>query len=206
MIKQLKNCSISNISKKVMQLVFLLPFTAILAYAIIGSSNYFFLIIVALLIFFTVLTRFTIALIMIGLASYFLTYTIWYFNLPKPLTNLGYVLIVMVLIREYFFTANMLPVRIPINRILFFILALGFLSIAGGEATAYASFKGMLKHIGFPLLFILILMAEPDEKLMRQLVIAIIVVAFIQVAASIWQFTWYSTISPKPGGMRADRS
>ena len=196
----------TNVGKKGLSLLFFLPLAFILANAVTGSSNYVFLIVTAGIIFFAVLTNFQVALLLIGLASYFLSFALWYFGLPRTLINLGYVLIVMLLVREYFFTAGLLPIRTPINYLLACLIALGFLSIAGSGSAGYASFKGLLRHIGFPLLFILILMAEPDEKLMRKLVIGIIIVAFIQVVASIWQFTWYSTIAPKPHGTRADLS
>jgi hypothetical protein len=197
---------ISNLGKKSLSLLFFLPLAAILADAAIGSSSYNFLLVVAAIIFLTVIARFEGALILIGISSYFLSYAIWKMNLPGPLINLGYVLIIMVLIREYFFTANLLPVRTPINRILLVIVAFGFLSIAGGNSGVYASFKGLLRHIGFPLLFLLILVAEPNEKLMKKLVIGIIIVAFIQVLASAIQFFWYTAINAKPSGMRADYS
>ncbi len=192
--------------KKSVSILFIIPLAMLLSAAAIGTSNYSALIAITAIIFFTVLTRFSYALILIGLSSYFLSYLIWVFNLPGPLINLGYVLVVMVLVREYFFTANLLPVRTPINIVLFALVALAILSIAAGSSGAYASFKGLLRHIGFPLLFLMILMAEPDEKLMKRLVSAIIAMAFVQVIGSILQFTFYSTISAKPGGMRADYS
>ena len=154
---------ITDLGKKSLSLLLFLPLAAILANAAVGSSNYLFLIVVAGIIFFTVLTRFEGALILIGFSSYFLAYIIWKMNLPGPLINLGYVLIVMILIREYFFTANLLPVRTPINHILLFMFAFAFLSIAAGSSGVYASFKGLLKHTGFPILFLAILMAAPDE-------------------------------------------
>jgi len=201
-----KKLTMTDLGKKTISLLFLLPLAFILASAAVGASNYLVLIVVSCIIFFSVLTSFTASLILIGIASFFLSYSIWFFNLPGPLINLGYVLILMVLIREYFFTANLLPVRTPINKILFMIIGLGLLSIAAGDMGAYPAFKGLLRHIAFPLLFLLILVAEPDERLMKKLVIAIIAVAFIQVIASVLQFSWYTVIAPKDSGMRADYS
>ena len=182
------------------------PLSLMLASAVTGTGNYMFLGAMAGIIFFTVLTHFKIALLLIGLTSYFLSYTIWFFDLSGPLINLSYVLIIMVLLREYFFTANLLPARSPIGYILLSIVALAFLSIANSDSSVYASFKGLLRHVSFPLLFILILTAKPEENLMRKLVIGIIIIAFLQVIASAMQFTWYSTIASKPYGTRADMS
>jgi hypothetical protein len=206
MKERLKMLPISDLGKKSLSLLFFLPLAAILANAAVGSSNYMFLLVFAGIIFFTVLTHFEAALVLIGITSYFLSYAIWKLNLPSPMINLGYVLIIMVLIREYFFTAHLLPVRTPINRILMFIIAFAFLSIAGGNSGIYASFKGLMRHVGFPFLFLLILVAEPDEKLMKKLVIGILIVAFIQIPASACQWLWYTFINVKPSGMRADYS
>lgn len=202
----MRHTAFTGIGRKSVYLVFLLPIAMILSLGVTGPSNYTLLIVTAGIIFFSVLTNFQVALLLIGLASYFLSFAIWYFHMPKPLINLGYMLIIMVLAREYFFTSGLLPVRTPINYILTCIVAVGFLSIAGGDASVYPAMKGLIRHVGFPLLFLLILIAEPDEKLMRRLVIGILIVCYIQVLASAWQYTWYSTISPKPHGIRADRS
>ncbi|MBU0518775.1 hypothetical protein KJ564_07540 [bacterium] len=198
--------TMTDLGKKTISVLFMLPLALILASAAVGSSNYFILIVVSGIIFFSVLTSFTASLILIGFASFFLSYSIWFFNLPGPLINLGYVLILMVLIREYFFTANLLPVRTPINTILFAIMGMGLLSIAAGDMGAYPAFKGLFRHIAFPFLFLLILIAEPDERLMKRLVIGVIIVAFVQVIASAMQFSWYTVIAPKDAGMRADFS
>jgi hypothetical protein len=195
-----------NIGKKAVTLLILFPLVGLLANAVAGSNNYLLLMTTALVIFLTVLTRFQVSLLLIGLASYFLSYTIWFFSLPSPLINLGYALIVMMLLRELFFTPFSLPARTHINYLLLSIIALGCLSIAGSEAGIYPSIKGLLRHVAFPLMFIMILMAEPDEKLMRRLIIGIIVVAFVQVVASIMQYTWYTNIAPKPFGTRVDLS
>ncbi|MCX6639763.1 MAG: hypothetical protein NTW14_04690 [bacterium] len=192
--------------RKTISLILLLPLAVLLALAVTGANDYTDLIAVAAIIFFTVITNFSIALLLIGITSYFLSYSIWYFGLPGPLINLGYILILMVLARQYFFRANLIPVSTPINYILLAIIALGFLSIAAGDSGVYPALKGLLRHVGFPLLFILILIAEPDEKLMKKLVIGIIIAAFIQVLASIWQYNWYTYIRPEDSGMRADYS
>ncbi len=206
MITRSKSLNVTDLGRKCFYLLLLAPLAILLSTAATGTSNYIFLLVFAAIIFFTVLTKFQYSLIFIGLTSYFLSYAIYYFNLPGPLINLGYVLILMVLIREYFFTANMLPVRTPVNAVLIFIIALGFLSIAAGNSGVYPSFKGLLRHIGFPLLFVLIVMAEPDEKLTKKIIYAVIAVAFVQVVASTCQFIWYSTVAPKPSGMRSDLS
>lgn len=204
MTSRLRSIGIAELGKKGLSLIFLVPLALFLSTAVTGASNYQFLIATAGIIFFTILTSFNLALLLIGLFSYFFPYAIWYFLLPGPLVNLGYALIIMMLLRELFFTAGFLPIRTPINYILASIVALAFLSIAAGDSGVYASFKGLLRHIGFPLLFILILGARPDEKLMRKLVAGVIAVAFLQVLASTWQFVWYSTINVKNPGMRAD--
>jgi hypothetical protein len=206
MRRETSSIRITDFGKKSLSLLFFLPLAVILATSITSASNYLLLVVIAGLIFFTILTDFKYALILIAVNSYFLSYLIWALGLPGPLINLGYFLIIMVLLREYFFTANLLPVRTPINWVLVGIIALGCLSIANGSSALYPSFKGLLRHVGFPLLFLLILMAEPDEKLMKKLVWGIILVAFLQVAASIYQFGYYTFISHKPPGMRADYS
>lgn len=206
MRRETSGIRITDLGRKSLSLLLFLPLAVILATAITSAGSYLLLIVVAGLIFFTVLTDFKVSLILIAINSYFLSYLIWVFNLPGPLINLGYFLIIMVMMREYFFTANLLPIRTPLNWVLFSIIALGCLSIANGSSALYPSFKGLLRHIGFPLLFFLILMAEPDEKLMKKLVWGIILVAFLQVAASIYQFGYYTFISHKPPGMRADYS
>ena len=192
--------------KKLIGLLFFIPLAAVLATAVTGTSQYLLLMVIAAILFMAILTDFKVSLVFIGLGSYFLSYAIWTFGLPGPLINLPYLIIIMVLLREYFFTANMLPVRTPVNYLLLALMALGLLSMLHGDSAIYPSVKGLLRHVGFPLLFILILLAEPDEKLMRQLVWAVIVVAFIQVLASVAQFTWYSTIAAKDSGTRADLS
>lgn len=198
--------SFPNLGKKALSLIIFLPLSLLLATVVTDKGNYMFLGTMAGIIFFIILTRFEIALFLILITSYFLSYTIWFFDLSSPLINLAYVLIVMVLLREYFFTGDILPVRTPINYILITIIALALLSIANSDSSVYAAFKGLLRHISFPLLFILIVTAQPDEKLLRKMITAIIIISFLQVIASLMQYTWYSTIAPKPYGMRADMS
>lgn len=206
MVIRSKSVSITALGRKGLSLIFLLPLAVMLSSAVTGTSNYLFLLVNAGIVFFAILTSFPVALLLIGLASYFLPFAISYFHLPGPMINFGYVLIVMMLLREYFFTAGFVPIRTPINYLLISIIAVSFLSIIYGDTGAYPAFKGMLKHISFPLLFLLILMAEPDEELMKKLVIGIIIYAFLQIIASGWQFTYYSTINPKNPGTRADLS
>ena len=206
MSTQLKSLSMSAVGRKGLSLIFILPLAVMLSSAVTGTSNYLFLLVNAGIIFFAILTSFPVALLLIALASYIFPFAVGYFHLPGPMINFGYVLIVMMLLREYFFTAGFVPIRTPINYLLISIIAVSFLSIIYGDTGAYPAFKGMLKHVSFPLLFLLILMAEPDEELMKKLVIGIILYAFLQVVASGWQFTYYSTINPKDPGTRADLS
>lgn len=192
--------------KKLFGILLFIPLAVVLATAVTGTSQYLLLIAVAGITFLAILTDFRVSLILIGIGSYFISYSIWFFGLPGPLINLPYLLIVMVLLREYFFKANLLPPRTPINYLLLSLLALGLLSMLLGNSALYPSAKGLLRHIGFPLLFLLILMAEPDEKLLRKIVWTVIIIAFVQVLASALQFGWYSTIAAKDPGTRADYS
>lgn len=196
----------SDYGKKGLTLLLFLPLALLLATAVMDSSNYVLLMAVAGIMFFSILTSFQVALVLIAVFGYFFAYAIWVFDLPGPLINLGYLLIIMLLLREFFFTAGFVPVRMPVNFILVSIVALGFLSIANGESSFYPSIKGLLRHVGFPLFFILLLTAEPDEELIRKLVIGVLVVVFLQIPASIGQYFWYSVVAPKSAGMRADYS
>jgi hypothetical protein len=196
----------SDFLKKILGLLLLLPLALILSTAATGANNYLLLFIVAGLIFLSVLTDFRVGLSLIAFCSYFLSFSIWYLHLPRELISLTYFLIILVLFREFFFTANLQPVRTPINYLLMLVVALGLLSIANGESAMLASFKALLRHIGYPLLFILILTAQPDEKLMRKLVWVILLVGLLQIPASAWQFFYYWIINPKDAGYRADHS
>jgi hypothetical protein len=63
-----------------------------------------------------------------------------------------YLLIVMVLLREYFFKADLLPPRTPVNYLLLSLLALGLLSMLHGNRRLSIG-QGLLRHIGFPCCF-----------------------------------------------------
>lgn len=192
--------------RRVGAIILLAPLAILLASAVTGSSDYLTLMVIAGLVFLTVLTDIRIALLLIALCSYFLAYTIWLFDLPGPLINLGYFLILMVLVREIFFSTTRGFIPTPINYSLIALFLLGLLSMTMSDSAIYPAFKGLLRHVGFPLVFILILFAQPDEKFLRKLVIGIIIVAFIQVVASVIQYTWYTVGASKPPGMRADYS
>ncbi|MFH1862234.1 MAG: hypothetical protein ABH878_05415 [bacterium] len=195
-----------DLREKWLSFFLLLPLSVVLALAVTESNNYVLLLLVAGITFFSILTRFEVGLVLIALCSFFLSYAIWFFEWARPLINLGYLLIIMLLIREFFFTSSFQWVRTPINYLLFSLTALSFLSIAGGDSSFYPSAKGILRHLGFPFLFFLILIANPKEETMRKLVIGIIIVAFVQIPASVFQFFWYTVIAPKPLGMRSDYS
>ncbi len=198
--------NITDFWRKAFSLLFLLPLAFILAVAATGTNDYFLLLVIGGIIFFAILTNFKVGLILISFCSFYLAYSIYMFNLPEPLINLPYLLIIMVMLREYFFTARVLPTRTPINYLIISLIALGLLSIANGQSALYPSIKGLLRHVCYPLFFILLIMAEPDEKLLRKLVWGIIIVALLQIPASIMQFSWYTFVAPKTVGQRADWS
>jgi hypothetical protein len=196
----------ADVTKKIVGLVLLSPLALMLSTAVTGTNNYMLLFVVAGLVFLTVLTDFRVGLVLIVASSYFISFSLYHFHLPKTLISLPYFLIILILLREFLFTANMRIVRTPVNYLLMLIVALGLLSIAHGESAMAASFKGLLRHVGYPLLFILILTAEPSEKLTRRLVYIILIIAMAQIPASAWQFFYYLVINPKDHGFRADHS
>ncbi|RJP79159.1 MAG: hypothetical protein C4524_05790 [Candidatus Zixiibacteriota bacterium] len=192
--------------QKILSLIFIAPLAMVLAYAATGANNYIFLLVVASILFLAVLTDFHVSLVMILVSSFFLGWAIWFFQLPPQLINLSYVLIIMMLLREFFFTANFTSVRTPINYLLLCLIAVGALSFLNGNVMPYPAVKSMLRHVGYLLFFVLLIMARLSEKTMRRLVWTVIIVAFIQIPASIMQYGWYTLVAPKEFGTRADLS
>jgi hypothetical protein len=195
-----------NYGWKTLSLIFFLPLAYLLATAVTSTNDYYFLIVVTAIIFLTIVINFQFSLLIIAFSCYVFPYLIWVFDLPGPLINLTYALIIMVFVRQYFFSANPFAAKTPINYLLLLLIALGVLSMLLSDSVSYPAMKGLLRHVGFPLLFIMILISESDERLMRQILWGIIIVVFLQVVVSIFQFGWYSTINPKSFGTRADLS
>jgi hypothetical protein len=137
--------------------------------------------------------------------AFYSSYLVYLFSLGSVYLMLPYILVLSLFARRFADTLlHIKLVRSPLNKTVLLLSIFILISLGLGNNGLAVGLKGIIKHLTFPILFLVVVNSNLTESSLKKMIAGILVIAFAQIPASIIQY--FFIYVDWPSGARFDRS